>query len=91
MKNKKKKDVNSQKTINFDICMKILNNIALYIEYLPIESQHSQWIMVIQEFENLFRQMEPLMNKSYDFTCLFVIMGSLLKVSSIATNKVILN
>lgn len=68
--------------------MSILNSVAMYIEYLPIESQHSQWTLVIQELEILFRRIEPLMNKLYDYTCLFLIMGTLFKISSIVNNKV---
>ncbi|CAF0899614.1 unnamed protein product [Brachionus calyciflorus] len=83
-------DINIQKSINFDICLRILNNVSIYIEYLTLESQHSQWLLVIQEFETLFRQLEPLMNKSYDYTSFFVIMSNLLKVPSISTNKTII-
>ncbi len=82
------KDLNFKKTINMDTCIRILNNTAVYIEYLPVETQHSQWALVIQELEALFRHIEPLMVKSYDYTCLFNIMSVLLKVPVIASNKV---
>lgn len=66
----------------------------MYIEYLPQETQHNQWTLVIQELECLFRRIEPLMNKLYDYTCLFVIMGHLFKImgimGSMSTNKVCL-
>ena len=82
------KDINLQKVIIMEICMIILNNVAVYIQYLSLETNQSQWTLVLQEFETLFRQMEPLMIKSADHTCLFLIMGSLLKVPAIATTKV---
>lgn len=82
------KDINTEKSINIGTCVSILNNVAIYMEFLPIESQHSQWTLVIQELETLFRRIEPLMSKLYDYTCLFLIMCSLLKISSISTNKV---
>jgi hypothetical protein len=82
------KDINLQKVIIMEICMIILNNVAVYIQYLSLETNQSQWTLVLQEFETLFRQMEPLMIKSADYTCLFLIMGSLLKVPAIATTKV---
>ncbi len=82
------KDLNFKKAINMEICIKVLNNAAVFIEYLSIESQHSQWILVIQELESLFRHIEPLMVKTYDYTCIFNIMSVLLRVSVIATNKV---
>lgn len=71
-----------------NVCMTILNNVAVYMDYLPLELQQSQWALVIQELEALFRKLEPLMNKVYDYTCLFMIMGTLFKVSSISSNKV---
>ena len=55
-----------------------------------METNQSQWTLVLQEFETLFRQMEQVMIKSADYTCLFLIMGSLLKVPAIATTKVML-
>lgn len=68
--------------------MKILNNSAIFIEYLPNESQHNQWTSVIQELDTLFKNLEPVMNKSYDYTCLFVIMINLLKVTNVSNIKV---
>ena len=68
--------------------MIILNNVALYIQYLTLETNQGQWGLVLQEFETLFRHLEPLMSKSYDFTCLFIIMSSLLKVPAISNTKV---
>ncbi len=82
------KDINLQKVINIETCMIILNNVAIYIQYLSLETNQSQWTLVLQEFETLFRQMEQVMIKSADYTCLFLIMGSLLKVPAIATTKV---
>ena len=82
------KDINLQKIINIETCMIILNNVAIYIQYLSLETNQSQWTLVLQEFETLFRQMEQVMIKSADYTCLFLIMGSLLKVPAIATTKV---
>ena len=79
-----------QKSINFDTCMRILNNVSIYIEYLTLESQHSQWLLLIQEFETLFRQLETIMCKSYDYTCFFVIISNLLRVPGISTNKTII-
>ena len=70
--------------------MTVLNNVSCYIKYLPLESQHSQWSLVIQEFEMLFHQIEPLLHRSYDYTCMFSIMNMLLKVSSITNYKAIL-
>lgn len=70
--------------------MRILNNVSIYIEYLSLESHHSQWLLVIQEFESLFRRLEPQLSKSYDYTCFFVIMSYLLKVPGIGSNKTIL-
>ena len=72
-----------------EICLNILNNVAIYIEYLPFESQQNQWVLVIQELETLLRHLELFMNKAFDYTCLFLIMKSLLKVTSIANCKVI--
>ena len=80
--------MNTEKSTNLSTCVTILNNVAVYIEFLPLESQQSQWTLVIQELETLFRKIEPLMNKLYDYTCLFLIMGNLFKISSISTNKV---
>jgi hypothetical protein len=68
--------------------MTILNNVAHFINYLPLESQSNHWSLVLHELETLFRQLEPLMVKSYDYTCIFLIMQTLLKVSTIANNKV---
>jgi hypothetical protein len=73
------------------VCLNILNNVAIFIEFLPLESQQNQWIQVIQEFETLFRYLEPIMNKSYDYSSLFVIMGALLKIPSISNTKVYFN
>jgi hypothetical protein len=70
--------------------MNILNNIAIFIEYLPIEGQSHQWLLVFQEFETLFRQLEATMKRAYDYTCLFVIMIQLLKVPYISNSKVTL-
>jgi hypothetical protein len=71
-----------------DICLQILDNVAIYIEFLPLETQQSHWTLVIQELEKLFHNMLMFLNKSYDFTCLNLIMISLLKVSSISSSKV---
>jgi hypothetical protein len=71
-----------------NVCISILNNTAAYIKYLPHESQHSQWALVIQELETLFHQIEPLMHRSYDYTCIFSIMNTLLKVTCIVNYKV---
>ena len=68
--------------------MSILNNVAIYIEYLPFESHQTQWTLVIQDLEALFHQMYLLMNKSADYTCLFLIMASMLKVNYTASCKV---
>jgi hypothetical protein len=68
--------------------MIVLNNAAHFIDYLPLESQLSNWSLVLHELEILFRQLEPVMVKSYDYTCIFLIMQSLLKVSVIANSKV---
>ncbi|RNA03026.1 hypothetical protein BpHYR1_038535, partial [Brachionus plicatilis] len=37
-------DINVQKSINFDTCMRILNNVSIYMEYLALESHHTQWL-----------------------------------------------
>ena len=71
-----------------NLCITILNNVAVYIKYLPLETQHSQWNLVIQDLKILFHQIEPLLNRSYDYTCIFSIMNTLLKVTSIANYKV---
>ena len=83
------KDINLQRIIVMETCMVILNNIAVYIQYLPLETNQSQWTLVLQEFETLFRHLEPIMIKSVDYTCLFVIMSSILKVPAIASTKVV--
>lgn len=70
--------------------MRILNNVSIYMEYLTLESHHSQWLLVIQEFETLFRRVESQMIKSNDYTCFFVIMSYLLKVPGIGSNKTII-
>ena len=82
------KDINLQKIIVMETSMTILNNVALYMQYLTLETNQIQWGLVLQEFETLFRHLEPLMNKSHDFTCLFIIMSSLLKVPAISNAKV---
>jgi hypothetical protein len=71
-----------------NVCISILNNVAAYIKYLPHESQHTQWGLVIQELEMLFHQIEPLLNRSFDYTCVFTIMSALLKVTCIVNYKV---
>lgn len=81
-------DINLQKTMSMDICMNILNNVAIYMEYLPLETQQSHWTLVIQELEKMFHHMYLYMNKNYDYSCLFLIMTTLLKVVSIASCKV---
>jgi hypothetical protein len=68
--------------------MTILNNVAIYLKYLPVESQHAQWNLVIQELEILFHQIEPLLHRSFDYSCIFQIMNIMLKVSSITSYKV---
>ena len=73
-----------------DVCLQILNNVATYMEYLPLESQQSQWVLVMQELEILFLQLESIMNKAYDYSSLFLIMITLLKVPSINNVKTIL-
>ncbi len=82
------KDINSQKSINLDVCMSILNNVALYMKYVPIETQQSQWTLVIQEMETLFRQLEFVMHRNYDYSCLFTIMNNLLRLPAILSTKV---
>ena len=71
-----------------DVCLQILKNVATYMDYLPLESQQSQWVLVMQELEILFLQLEPIMNKSCDYSSLFLIMITLLKVPSINNVKV---
>jgi hypothetical protein len=71
-----------------DTCLQILDNVAIYIEYLPLESQQSHWTLVIQELEKLFHHMYLYLNKSNDCNCIFLIMTTLLKVNSISTCKV---
>ena len=68
--------------------MSILNNAALFIAHLSVDSHHAQWAHVIQELELLFVSIEPFLVKSYDYTCIFVIMSKLLKLPIIAANKV---
>jgi len=81
-------DINLQKLFNLDICLQILDNVAIYIEYLPLESQQSNWTLVIQELEKLFHHMYLYLNKTYDYDCIFLIMTTLLKVNSISSCKV---
>jgi hypothetical protein len=85
------KDINLQKFINIDICMTILNNVAIYIEYLPLETQQNQWSLVIQELETLFHQMYLSLTKSFDYTSLFMIMSTLLKLNYTTSCKVNIN
>jgi hypothetical protein len=60
------------------------------MEYLPMETQQSQWTLVIQEFETLFQQIYPVLNKLCDFTCLFLIMSFLLKITYTTSCKVLI-
>lgn len=71
-----------------EICLQVLNNVAIYMDFLPLESQQSHWTLVIQELEKLFHHIHLYMNKDYDYTCIFLIMTTLLKVASIASCKV---
>lgn len=74
--------------MNLNICINILNNACVFSEFLPFESHVPQWALVFQEIDVLYKKLAPIMNKSYDYTCIFMIMTNLLKVSSIATSKV---
>ena len=68
----------------------VLNNVAVYMEFLPLEAAQSQWGLVIQELEKLFDQIFLIMNKYTDYTCLFLIMATLLKVSYTTNCKPVL-
>jgi hypothetical protein len=84
------KDLNQQKNLKFETCMSVLNNVAIFVECLPIEGQSQQWLLVFQELEVLFRHLESIMKKSWDYTCFFVIMTQILKVPYVSNSKVIL-
>ncbi len=58
------------------------------MKYLSIETQQSQWTLVIQEMETLFRQLELVMHRNYDYSCLFTIMNNILKLPAILSTKV---
>lgn len=71
-----------------DICIDILNNVAVFMEFVPQDTQYQQWLLVFEEFDILFKKIEPLMNKSQDYICLFKIIINLLKLPGISNCKV---
>ncbi len=80
--------MNQQKNLNLDVCLNVLNNVCVFMTFLPVDLQQQQWQLVFQECENLFKKMEGILKKYNDYTCIFLILINLLKVSFISNAKV---
>ena len=40
-----------QKNLQLDVCMRVLGNVSIYMEYMPLEQQQAQWTLVVVELE----------------------------------------
>lgn len=83
--------LNSKKTLPVDILPTILQNMACYLNCLPLEvalgASTPMWGTVLQQVEMLYRKLIFLLNTVEDVTPLLKIMSSLFKIPLISQFK----
>jgi hypothetical protein len=90
--------MNKQKSLSLDVCSTLLNNIAQFMEYIPIDSPIQLWTSVFLEFDFLFDKLIRVYTTiksntpiSYDLTPILRIMMNILKVPYIANVRLVLD
>ncbi|CAM1320186.1 UNC79 (predicted) [Pycnogonum litorale] len=83
--------VNCGKTLPVTKIHQILDNVAEYLEHLPLESCGSIWCNLLPQFESFFRKLMLSIPQSVENHAALRIVCSLLKVSAINSCKSILD
>lgn len=87
--------MNSKKTLPVDILPTILQNMACYLNCLPLEvalgASTPMWGTVLQQVEVLYRKLVFLLNTMEDLLPLLKIMSSLFKIPLISQFKGLLD
>lgn len=83
--------LNSKKTLSCDLLPTILDNLACYLECLPMEATASPtsgtWGTVLQQLEILYRRIIFILSSIDDVTVLLKIIIAIFKVPTIAQHK----
>lgn len=85
-------NLSTRKSLPIEQLPTILNNIACYLDCLPLEAGLGPgavtWYGLVIQFEGLFRRLVLILPAIHDLTPLLQIMISILKVPSMQQSKV---
>lgn len=82
------KGVNEMKNINDDQIVNAVQNLAIFMDYVAMETQTPTWNNILPLFDIFFRRLPQFLPTSCEISCVFKIMIQVLKVPSLSNFKV---
>ena len=80
--------LNSKKTLIMDSTNPVIENVAVYLECLPLEAASSTWSVVIPLCETFLRKIVPLIQPPHGTDGLLRMMAYIMRLPGISAYKV---
>ncbi len=80
--------INEMKTTTNEQMIKVVNNLATYMDFIALETNSPAWPAILVQFDLFFRRLPGILPNPCDMTSVLKIMIAVLKVPGLTSVKV---